>query len=620
MSFSGWQQTEVSDLRGAWTRLDSREARPNRAFVAQNVRYEPGRVRTRDAFVAITGRSVSAKATTFHNWIASGLNRLIYCAGGTQVRMIDLVAGTDSLLYGSLTCRGVSVAEMGDKALIAAFNAAGGGADFVRIAQPLASGAPIDKAFPAPISNSFTASDFSSGNASQGTKRLGYIIETRTGYTGKPAPAPGAVFTPVSFTVAAGGRKVRGQMTFNVPADAVYLHPICTRTDNPDKWYFEPGASIALPGGTAGYTATWYYNTPDESLEASATEVVDNFDLLTQDGSGNGPIAPHCVVAYGKRAVYLTPHRAYISEPGDYQFITEALHGLELPGRKEMRTAFPFRQSLYLLGPGWTYEVADNTDYPSTWANATEISNAIGSPAIQGVCWQTAGDYVWVAAESGLYLFNGSYARIPISYMNSDWWERINWAAAQSLKVLDDYIRQRVIVAAPLDGATEPNYLLVWDYARGLTATDVDFAYYQSDVAGFSALGLVQNATTGELELWAGPPTDGAIRREMAGIACEHASAYETGLVRGKKKYSFFGGVDLDVSGSGTLAITAYGVDRVQSVSALALNMSATPAESPQRRFHLQGESASVKVSVPAGSEFDLSGMTVYTKPWVGNK
>jgi hypothetical protein len=620
VSLTNWQQAEITDLRGEWSRLDQKEARPNRGFVAHNVRFEPGRVRSRDAFIE-TAVTVPGKATSFHNWIGHGLNRLIYASGGAQVRMRNVATGADTLLF-SATCRGITLAEAGDKAIIASFTSAGDGAAQARISLPLVGAGEIDKAFSAPWTNTFTCSDFGTGNASQGTKRFGYIIETRTGFTGKPAPVSGGVFVPVSFTVAAGGRTVKGTMTVNIPAEAGYLHPITTRTDNPDKWYFEPGMSVLLPSGASGYSLSWYYTASDESLEASAVEVVDNFDLLTQDGSGNGPFSPHCAVSYGKRAVYLTPHRAYISEPGDYQYVTDALHGLELPGKRQLVTGFPFRQSLYLLGPGWTYEVSDNGDYPSTWTNPTEISSAIGTPAIKGVCWQTAGDYVWVAAVSGLYLFNGSYSRIPVSHMNSDWWGRINWAAAQSLVMVDDYVHQRIIVAVPLDAATEPSHMFVWDYARGVGPADVDFSWYDSASVTFSALALVMNNITGTQELWLGPTAAGAVHKEYAGTTCEAASQYETGftLTGRRKKESFIGAVDLDVSGEGDLSVIVYSTDREQYTEAGPLTLAAYPGYSPQLRFNIQSENASVRLTAAAGGKFDFSGLTVYLRPWVGNR
>jgi hypothetical protein len=616
MALAGWPKISVTELRGAWSRLVDKTARPNRAFVARNVRYGPEGVRSRDDFSA-TAISVSGKATSFYNWVGNGLNRLIYVAGGAAVRMLNVSTAADVSLF-SVACRGCTVAEAGDKALIATHTTAGAGAAQVRISLPLIGGGSIDKAFPAPWTTALTMADNGAGNCTAGPALFGYVVESRTGYTGKPTAAT------ASFTASAGGRALRGTMTVTVPADAAIVHPIRTRTDNPDKWYYEPGASVAVPGGAVGWGVTVDFNTSDESLEASATEVDIEFDYLTQDGAGAGPITPHCVALYGKRAVYLTPHRAYVSEPGDYQAITEALHGLELPGRRQMTTAFQFRQSLYILGPGWTYEVADNGDYPATWANATEISSAIGTPAIQGICSKTAGDYVWIASESGLYLFNGSYSRLPVSYMNNDWWERINWAVPQSLIVVDNFIDKRLIVAAPIDDATEPSHMLVWDYARGLGPMDVDFAYYDFSISTFSALGLVKNTTTGEIELWRGPSASGAISKETAGAAPDQIQQWESGhLIQqtGPRKWYRLGGVDLEISGTGTAGGEIAVMDHsISGAGTSNITLAAAPGETYRELVDLTSENFSVRITVPPASKFELNGIVAHVKPWLGHR
>jgi hypothetical protein len=164
-------------------------------------------------------------------------------------------------------------------------------------------------------------------------------------------------------------------------------------------------------------------------------------------------------------------------------------------------------------------------------------------------------------------------------------------------------------------------HVLVWDYARGLEPNSVDFSYYDFATA-FSALGLIKNAVTGEMDVWLGPTTAGFIRTEEAGTACETTSEYETGFVLTKapRKWSIFGGADFDVSGSGTMDVTAYGVDRTVSAALTAITLSDTPGEAPQERFHLQSENMSLKVTCGPGERFDLSSLTIYFKRWIGNR
>lgn len=623
MSLRYWPSTVIRDLRGAWTRTDQLESRANRAFIARNVRFEPGIVRTRDGLTVAA--TVAGKVTAMYNWIYSSLNRLIYLQSGTTVKMRDMIGGgTDATLY-SVTARGLTVSELGDKAFIAAYDTSGLGAGQCRITLPLVGSGEIDKAFSPPWANTPTVSDVGAGNTTEGVHKFGYIIETRTGFTGKQAPAPSDVFTPVSFTVAAGGRRIQLTMTVNIPADAAYLHPIMTRSDNHEKYFFVPNASITAPAGAIGYGLTWYCDIADEDLAEVESADLHAF-CLTQSVAGTGPFNPNAVIPYGKRQVYLNLNVAYASEIDNNQFISEDQHALRLPGERRIVIGKQLRNSLYLIGPSWTYEFSDNGDVPATWAAPNEVSGAIGTIAVQGVEGRTSGDFFWVAAESGLYMFNGRYSERPISYMNSDMWNRINWAAAYAVIVKDDVTKQIVRVAVPLDAATEPNYILSWSYARGLTPETVDFSYDNYLFESFSSIGHVLNPTTARTEFWIGPAGAGSILKESVGTWNDNGNAivseYEPGFPPLKnRKIMRFGGADYNVTGAGTFSSTVYGLDRTEYVGGGVITLSTAPGESPQEKFDLISEACSFRMGTAAvDHHFSLSDITVYAKPFATNK
>lgn len=575
-----WRRKEIDDLRGQWTDVDQIAAKPNRASLAQNVRIKPGRVETRDGIAAVF--PVTGRLASFYNWLTAGLNRLIYLENDTNAKMRDLVGGTTTTLF-SQAAKGLVTSEFGDKAFIASFNSAGSGAGPCRIVLPLfVSGSAVDVAFAPPWTVVPVISDDGAGNCSEGTHNFGFIVETRTGFTGKPSPAPADVFTPVAFTVSAGGRKLKFQLTVTVPADAYAVHVIMTRSDNLDKYYFVPGASAATPTGFSG-TVNISINISDDLLEEDAESADDHFDALTQTVAGTAPFLPSSVVAYGKRQVYIADDVVYASDVDDPQFITAALHRIRLASQKRFITGSPFRSSLYLFGPHWTYETSDSGGVPKTWATPTEISASIGTPAIHGVEWRTGGDYIWVAAEGGLYLFDGHYPDKPVTYYESAW-KRINWTAAvYSLIVRDDFVNRRVYVAAPLDAATDNTILFVIDYTRGRTPETVDITidqYHGGDA--FSAIGVVQDQATGTNQMWIaiaanvckqtpsavdanGIPTD---------LGAQVTTIYETGQVLTPadpaKRLNTFRGVEISVSGKGTLSGTLYGAGRVDSDSLTA--------------------------------------------------
>lgn len=580
---------------------------------------------------------VAGKVSSFHQWTTSSFNRVIFFEGPNKARSLSLADNTITDLF-TQTGRGLSVSESGDKAFIATFNDAATSAGPVRISLPLVTAGTVDRAFAPPWIDIPTIGDAGAGNVTQGVHMFGYIVETRTSFVGQPSPQPAGVFSPVSFTVAAGGRALTMSLTVNTPADAAFVHPIMTRIDNPDRWYFVPDAAVAVPGGASGWVVNIAINISDERLADSAEEANDHFDALADSIGGTEAINVSSVASYGKRQVYIANDKAYISDPDDFQFITEAGHVVQTPGKRRIVSAFSLRGNLYLIGPSWTHAVSDNGDLPSTWAEPTEVSGSIGSPAPLGVEWRTAGDYAWITSPAGLYLFTGQYGNRPISYYNTPEWERINWAAPWSVQVRDDYVNQRVHVSAALDANTEASHILTWDYARGLTPEDVDFSLDDFAFGNFSAIGLVQVPDTLETQLWVGPKQLGFIvRSDTTSHVDQNAlatsvpaitslavvSEYETGyaLVRGDKaaRLNRFGGIDYSIEGSGEILVSFFGLDRLRQVS-VTTDLVDSPGQTWERKFYRIEENMSIRFAVDGvGDHFDLTGLTFYYQPYATN-
>lgn len=625
MPLTAWLSKPLAGFRGAWTRLLDIEARPERAGVAKNVRFAPGKVSSREGFPSRL--AVSGRIGSIHQWITSTLNRVILLQDTTAV-LIDISNNSSLALFTQAGAKGLSVAEAGDKAFIASYTAAQLSAGKVRISLPLISGGQIDTAFPPPWANVPTITDTGAGEVTQGVHLFGYVVESRTGFTGKPGPAPGGVFAPVSFTVAAGGRALSMGFIVNTPPDTAFVQPIMTRSDNHDRWYFLPNGAVAVPGGATGWSISIPINISDERLADGAEEANGQFDMLTDNSGGGSPAAFSSVFSYGKRMAYVADNKVYFSDPDDYQAVTEAGHVVQVPGQKRIVTGFALRMSCYLLGPGWTYEVADNGDLPSTWAYPTEVSGAIGTTSIQGVEWRTAGDYAWVASTAGLYLFSGQYATRPVSYYQTPEWERINWAAPYAVQIRDDYVRQRVYVAAALDANTEASHLLVWDYARGMTPEDVDFSLDNFASGTFASLGLVQTHDTLETEVWIGPRAAGNILHSVDGVHADNGTLaigaiYETGLALTNadesKRINRFGGIAYAVSGSGVMHVSFFGLDHLRQVT-VDSELAIAPGWTYERQFHRIEENMSIQFATYNANEwFELTGLTFYWRPFATN-
>lgn len=624
MALEGLTKYGITGPRGPWTRLDNRPVPRDRGSLAKNIRFEVGRAVTRDGFA--NDFSVAGKITSFYHWITNDsgieINRIIYMESGNTVKMRNMVDGSTVTLY-TEAGRSAVPAEAGSRLYIPSNTTAGIGASKARVVNALISGSPSDYAFAGPMTTLPVITETGAGQCTAGDHLFGYILETRSGFTGKPSPFTSGVFAPVTATITSGGRALNMAVSTTTPSDAAYLHPIMTRRDNPNRWYFVPDASVAIPAG-AVWTANMIIDISDEDLADSAEEVSENFDYLTQDSSGNGPFNPFKIVEVGQRMMYLTPQRAYISDPQDYQVLTEIEHGVSLPGQRLIVSGFTIRDNVYLLGPSWTYSVSDNNERPRFWGQPELVSGAIGTTGNNCVCWKTGGDYAWVANYSGLYFFNGQYEDKPSSYMVDIEWRRINWAAAYAIQMADDYVNQRLLVAVPLDGATEPTHLFVFDYARGYKWGEVDFSI-DTLPSNFSSVGLVRDRATGRTEVWAGPAAAGYMLRQQVALREDAGSAidcqYETSLIvprASKWKHMKLGYVELLVSGSGTLNVVAYGVNHNYSETLETIALAAEPDGDPLIGADLNDENFSILLRTNAvGAWFDVSEINAYVSNWM---
>jgi hypothetical protein len=279
------------------------------------------------------------------------VNRLLYFEGGSAVKIRDFIGSSTTTLY-SLSGRGFKVAEAGTRLYVAVFNTSVAGAGDVRVVHPLLGGSPADKAFAPPLAITPVVTDPGAGNCSVGSKRFAYILETRSGYTGKPSPESGGVFFPTTFAVPSDGRQLNMQILGDTPDDAAFYHAIMTTTDNLERWFFVPDGSVAVSGGQTGWNANITIDISDVDLANNATECDANFNYLTQNELSNDPSS---VVTYGRRMAYFMFNKVYISEINDFQAITEDQHAIQLPGQQELVTGFQLRGVFYLLGPNWTY-------------------------------------------------------------------------------------------------------------------------------------------------------------------------------------------------------------------------------------------------------------------------
>lgn len=591
--------------------------------------------------------AASGKVTGMFNWIAPSFNgilepeQLLFYQDGTTIKWRKLIDGTTTTaLSGLTTTRAPSFADLGPRLYFCGFDTKGLGTTQCRIND----GTSTFIAFRAPLEfTSFTATDNGVGLCTKGLHKIGFVFQSSSGFSGQPSPVVTAVFTPASVTLNAGLRTIRASVTFDSPADAGVdsrMWPIMTRADNPAAWFFVPETfytpdPVMTPASGSAYSFTVDISISDEDLANRAESAANQFNLLVA-GTSSGPFNPGFVVAYGKRMCYGVNTKLYVSEIDDPQAVTEDFNVIQLPSQRRIGMAFPFGQGLYLTGDKWTGRTTDTGDLPATWPQPEMISDCIGATYPGCVEWHTAGSYAWVAAEAGLYVFNGAYPNRPISYLQSDMWARINWAASYAIQVADDVVSLKCYVAVPLDGATEPTHVLVYDYTNGLAYDTCDFSWYVYSTTTFSSIRVVKEYTSKRSVLYIGPSTAGNVLHADETTHNDSGAAidciWESGYVRApgeiQSKTIRVGNMDLWMRGSGAVTLSWFGLDRALSIQPTLTGnglIAATLSPLPGIEYAAKGdlspvENYSVRFRTNAVNAWlEVSGFTGYARPalWV---
>jgi len=651
-----WQSAELSEFPGPNLLVDEEDARS--ALLALNTEYLPGQMRTRAGFTGAFGSILEGgPVTTMYNWLQSLFNRLLTLESRSTVFTIDLNSPfVKATVVPAITAEGMVCAPAGSRIYMAFFKANGLGATETRIWDGLFDNAVprVEKAFTCPP----TAAEFTvvvtepvAGVVSKGVHKFGFVFTTKNGHQLRPAPNAGSVgltgFQPVSFT-AAGAKQLVLTLTpvFATGQWPAYLDkvaPIMTTVQNPNRYFFVPGAEVTVPANSP-LTVPITINIDDVTLASTGTDATPWFSIACQTDLG-AQFFPHFVFEYSNRMGYIvdvfdsavvnTISEIFFSEPYNYQFITSDQHRVRLPGARRCVAAFVLGNVAYLVGPNWTYAMSDNTLTPVEWVPPQLIDGSIGTLSPKGVTVNAAKGIAWICDQAGLYWFaGGAYPRLPISYNQTPDWQRINWAAsAAAVQVVDESTRKRVRVMAPLDGATSPTHIMTWDYTEGLENAKYSLDSIAASVfaPGPGAIEVVLNQTSKELELWVSRAATGKILRQKHEPTDAVATLYndDTAAIDNKYKTPAIPAVfhapvqhhggHFRVRGSGSIPLTAFSYDQTRSRAMAPITASAAPGRDYLRFLDMQSEAVRYLVTNGnvADAYFILSRIVGYFSPWM---
>ena len=500
MNTQGYKPLKIDDLRGAQPEIARTQMDPTRAMYVRNMNSVVEGIRERDGFKKhLTSTGV---VRAIHHWTAEGIinpDRLLLFKDDRtlSIHYNQLVIADQVLATFDAGTNNVSITEQENRLYVTPRNGlyANGG---VHIAEPADS--IMDKAFMPPFSATLTPTDDGTGETTPGLHKFALLGTSRTGFRGKLSPVVGSAFTPVEFTVTSPdpllGRKIKVHVSIPPTPELAVVELAMTTDQNPNRWLLVPDASAGVSPGGLEFDFT--VDIADDTLTSlldTDVEVTDYQSWITRDpGSSNDPIGCYAAIPYGDRMVYLCGTVAYISEIGNPQQISADQHVVRMTGGKFISAGFSLRGSFYLAGPKMVEGITDSRNAPPVaWVPPATVGGTMGVPAqncIAVTIGQNSGSsYAIIANQDGLWYFDGNFSQKPITWRTEQIWKRVNWAAVHKIRIVDDTYNRMVLVLAPIDGATEANKIMVFDYSRsrnefGMIPSSMD--YYEFDIGEFT--------------------------------------------------------------------------------------------------------------------------------------
>jgi hypothetical protein len=297
-----------------------------------------------------------------------------------------------------------------------------------------------------------------------------------------------------------------------------------------------------------------------------------------------------------------------------------------------MQSVAVLRDVLYLFKNSRTFGTQDNGDVPSSWGYFP-VDEAKGTH-LRGVSQVAAdatsavvGDRLLVATKAGIYSFNGAYGEFPLTWKISAVWDRINWAAFHKVNLIEDHVHKMAFISLPLDGASDVSHLLVADYSEAeasdymkikwqywtfpLAPNYIRMAYLSDGLYAFRFSSLSATFTDG-IYTWEYNST------RIADLTTYGITSYyelsQTEVKPGQ--VHIFVGSRFHMTGAGSLALTARGMEGTNEVNILPLTIVSGPAKDSTRRFNFQNEKIYLKFGVTLVNHyFNISRVDVFGKP-----
>lgn len=551
----------IEDFRGLYDRGSDEICPPDHFRGGQNFIFEQQAVATRNGFQVVYG---IADVTRIHFFKVTGqVTRIIYRAGDVLYNALNpafpilSISGMSDFSAVNYNGRCYITPHNGETGLPGEYVYVYDGTGTARVAGGSAP------------SGTLVASVSSlSGNVDSGTHLFAVAYETETGYITKPGPT---LYAEVNVD---GTKAVDLSGIPTGPSGTVARHILATKAiqdydGNQEgyEFFFVPTATIS-----DNITTTATVNFYDANLQTSADYL---FDQLMQIPAG-------VQIGLFKGRLYvlgsnLFPDVIRFSKPGEPESFDEVDGLLTIdPNTGEgLRNAVEFRDNLYITKPLRTYVTTDNGSEPSTWEWVV-VDKGIGADthgiAVTNDAVGANTDKFVVASRTGLMSNIGLYEKPSLSWKIDAIWKRINPEAFNTIQIVNDTVRERFYVTVPLDGATQPNAILVADYQNGFDSTNIRFSLWTLPFSPW-CIAIDVSAENNPVFYIGGREGIYALDEtkyddEGTGIDSSVEFSYLSDLGR----ILHCAGVRLRINGNGDVQLTLSSLSRTQSLPTLAIS------------------------------------------------
>jgi hypothetical protein len=557
----GWARLLLREFKGevgSW--LDRVQADHGYAFTAANVEYRRGQAQSRTAYQS----ALDPNETGTHGsgWEREAGDQLVYLKPGTGLRRVALGSPAS---FSTLHADAAAVASFHHQSGPLLYSAlcnssqrgvSGGGV--VSLEYPVGSGTFVtDTLFPPPIAVTPGApTEPSAGRVTKGLRNLGFVVQHRSGCILRPSPnvasgAPGYdTFRPVEFTCA-GAKNLSWTITAAWPTSAVKVWLLVSTVSNRSLLFFVPGQVQPVTGGTT-HAITFTWDLSDEELRRAAEEdtqfaASSLLTLTTQQMDGTPPFTPHRIFSVGDRLVYLTTiadavggreGAILISDRRHHQRLSLSTSLKQLTNKPVPITGVGVDRICTVFTESGTWTTGENSNKPVQWADFELRDGNRGTPAINGVDVDQDSGSVWVATRQGLNVFDGTrYLAEPVSLLQTDRWNTINWNYAYRLRVIGDWHRKLVHVFAPTGGSGAIEWW-TWCYDQGVRWDRCNFA--PTSITGYSpatgvrvrnSLAAADHRVKNRYEVWTLPATGSGSMKAGRQLEQNETDSYKETLV-----------------------------------------------------------------------------------------